>query len=276
MADYRATSTEFTAVADAIRTKGGTSAQLTWPNEFVSAVQAIPTGSGVVQSLSVTQNGTYNPPSGVDGYAPVVVDVSGGSSSPWNEQFCVNWDFANPINSRGNSEYSNTDGMLTRTIDGWFLFTSGKVELTNSGIIVRKLSSSASNGFFVQCIKEDFANIMTGKIMTFSVVVDGVIYHSNAAAIADSGQGSHGISTPFGDDFGFRIYHYGTNSGITYKTLGLTIDIKGMNTGNHVIQAIKLECGSTQTLAHTESGVTVLNRRCVENEELIKLKMVQE
>ena len=35
-------------------------------------------GSGaVVQSLSVTQNGTYNPPSGVDGYAPVTVNVSG-------------------------------------------------------------------------------------------------------------------------------------------------------------------------------------------------------
>ena len=81
MADYRATSTEFTAVADAIRTKGGTSAQLTWPNGFVSAVQEIPTGSGVVQPLSVTQNGTYNPPSGVDGYAPVTVNVSGGGSS---------------------------------------------------------------------------------------------------------------------------------------------------------------------------------------------------
>ena len=35
-------------------------------------------GSAVVQPLSVTQNGTYNPPSGVDGYAPVTVDVSGG------------------------------------------------------------------------------------------------------------------------------------------------------------------------------------------------------
>lgn len=38
-------------------------------------------GSAVVQSLSVTQNGTYNPPSGVDGYAPVTVNVSGGGSS---------------------------------------------------------------------------------------------------------------------------------------------------------------------------------------------------
>lgn len=31
----------------------------------------------VVQPLSVTQNGTYNPPSGVDGYSPVTVNVSG-------------------------------------------------------------------------------------------------------------------------------------------------------------------------------------------------------
>ena len=35
-------------------------------------------GGAVVQPLSVTQNGTYNPPSGVDGYAPGVVNVSGG------------------------------------------------------------------------------------------------------------------------------------------------------------------------------------------------------
>lgn len=38
-------------------------------------------GAPVVQPLSVTQNGTYNPPSGVDGYAPVTVNVSGGSGS---------------------------------------------------------------------------------------------------------------------------------------------------------------------------------------------------
>ena len=38
-------------------------------------------GSAVVQPLSVTQNGTYNPPSGVDGYAPVAVNVSGGGIS---------------------------------------------------------------------------------------------------------------------------------------------------------------------------------------------------
>lgn len=35
-------------------------------------------GSAVIQSLSVTQNGTYTAPTGVDGYSPVTVNVSGG------------------------------------------------------------------------------------------------------------------------------------------------------------------------------------------------------
>ena len=39
----------------------------------------VPGSGAVVQPLSVNQNGTYNPPSGVDGYAPVTVNVSGGS-----------------------------------------------------------------------------------------------------------------------------------------------------------------------------------------------------
>jgi len=48
MANYIATDTDLTAVADAIRTKGGTSASLAFPAEFVSAIDAIPTGGGGV------------------------------------------------------------------------------------------------------------------------------------------------------------------------------------------------------------------------------------
>ena len=41
-------------------------------------------GSGaVIEPLSVTQNGTYTPPSGVDGYAPVTVNVSSGGIPTW-------------------------------------------------------------------------------------------------------------------------------------------------------------------------------------------------
>jgi len=41
MADYLTTDTELTSIANAIRTKGGTSASLTYPTGFVSAIEAI-------------------------------------------------------------------------------------------------------------------------------------------------------------------------------------------------------------------------------------------
>ena len=44
--DYLVTDTELTSVANAIRTKGGTASQLVFPNGFVSAINAIPTGGG--------------------------------------------------------------------------------------------------------------------------------------------------------------------------------------------------------------------------------------
>lgn len=43
-------------------------------------------GSATIQSLSVTQNGTYTAPSGVDGYSPVTVNVSGGGSTSVEEK----------------------------------------------------------------------------------------------------------------------------------------------------------------------------------------------
>lgn len=45
MSDYLVTDTELTSIADAIRTKGGTSADLSFPTEFVQAINDIPTGS---------------------------------------------------------------------------------------------------------------------------------------------------------------------------------------------------------------------------------------
>ena len=46
MAKYLTTDTDLTSVANAIRTKGGTSAPLAYPAGFVSAIDAIPTGGG--------------------------------------------------------------------------------------------------------------------------------------------------------------------------------------------------------------------------------------
>ena len=65
MAEYLAKSEDLTAVADAIRAKGGTDAQLTFPGGFVGAVQAIPTGTTITDGIVVTSRDA-------EGYATVV------------------------------------------------------------------------------------------------------------------------------------------------------------------------------------------------------------
>lgn len=52
MADYVVSDTSLVAVANAIRTKGGTSAQLAFPNGFISAVEAIETAQWTEQTVS--------------------------------------------------------------------------------------------------------------------------------------------------------------------------------------------------------------------------------
>ena len=73
MAEYVTTDTELTSVANAIRTKGGTSASLAYPTGFVSAIQALPE---IQSSKSVTPTEsaqTVSPDSGYGGIAQVNV-----------------------------------------------------------------------------------------------------------------------------------------------------------------------------------------------------------
>lgn len=46
MTDYLTNATDLTSVANAIRTKGGTSASLEFPSGFVAAIENIPSGGG--------------------------------------------------------------------------------------------------------------------------------------------------------------------------------------------------------------------------------------
>lgn len=55
---------------------------------YVNGQKVTGTGTGstpVINPLSVTENGTYTAPSGVDGYSPVVVNVSGGGGGSVEE-----------------------------------------------------------------------------------------------------------------------------------------------------------------------------------------------
>lgn len=80
MANYLASDTDLTAVANAIRTKGGTSAQMEFPNGFVNAVNAIPTGGSPTgtKQITITENGTTTEDVANYANAEITVNVSGG------------------------------------------------------------------------------------------------------------------------------------------------------------------------------------------------------
>lgn len=80
---------KLTAIGNAIREKTGGTDLLTldqMPTE-ISNIQ----GGGTVEELTITSNGTYNPPTGIDGYAPVVVNVPQDGSPP-AEAFVISGD----------------------------------------------------------------------------------------------------------------------------------------------------------------------------------------
>lgn len=84
--DYLTTDRELNSVANAIRTKGSTSAGLVYPNGFITAINAIPTGA-TLQSKTVnpsTTSQTVLPDSGYDGLSSVTVNAmpSGSATTP--------------------------------------------------------------------------------------------------------------------------------------------------------------------------------------------------
>ena len=82
MADYLIKGETLTDIAEAIRAKTGKKEEIPVP-DMASQIEGI-TGGGVgtqpavIRPLEITKNGTYNANEGVDGYAPVTVNVAGG------------------------------------------------------------------------------------------------------------------------------------------------------------------------------------------------------
>lgn len=71
-----------TGIANAIRGKNG-STDTYKPSEMAAAITAISGGAeSVIEALSITANGTYTAPDGVDGYSPVTVNVPQDGSPP--------------------------------------------------------------------------------------------------------------------------------------------------------------------------------------------------
>ena len=163
-----------TGIANAIRGKNGSTTTYK-PSEMAAAITAISGGAEpVIEALSVTSNGTYTAPDGVDGYSPVTVNVPQDGSPP-ESAFVISgicrylnynghWDwFFNKYGSQITLEPTDVDGWMKNSqIEDWKMnavvstniFFGSMMKLkTVSGVITTVPSSGTNflNGLFNSC-----------------------------------------------------------------------------------------------------------------------------
>lgn len=139
---------DLTSVANAIRTKGGTSAQMAFPAGFVSAVQAIPTGGGYTIKQIASNEAFYEAdlvlPSNVEeiesyafygkGISKVsgsgVKTINGNAFDGGNRAIPFEFDFPNveTINgvfAFGHNKFNNKQGVIAAYTCGRSMLESG-------------------------------------------------------------------------------------------------------------------------------------------------------
>lgn len=203
--------------ANRIRAKGVTG-DLEWKDGkgFGDAVDAIPTGSG----------GSYS----------------------YNESLVRNWDFTNPVNTRGYSSYSSTSDI--NAINGWKSYYL-TLNLTENGIQYSNFGSSNNGNFY--CQSKMTLSDLQGKGFTLSALIDGELYSTSFTMRNSTGSaGSIAVGNPLELTVGCNVDSTSVLSVFFYN--------HGKTTTSKLLQAIKLEYGDTQTLAHQENGVWMLNK----------------
>ena len=149
----------------------------------------------------------------------------------YHKNILHNWDFRNPVNQRGQTEY--TSGY---TIDRWRI--SGTVRIKNGSIELE----STDTLVFWQPIENP--HLYDGKTVTVSVEIDGQIY---------SGTGTINLSQGTNPTFATAYFPVGGYAQMEYVTanqnLRFRMVIHAGSTVSNITRA-KLELGSTSTLAN--------------------------
>ena len=166
-----------------------------------------------------------------------------------NPNLLDNWYFGNPVNQRGQTEYSNSEWSATYGIDRWYL------SVASFDVQAKRLTAIANYSRMVQCIQD---KSLIGKTVTFSALISSCVSTAVGLLVSDDVNGDYVISMGKSGEAGvlsttFTVKDYGEYSKIILSVL---VETAG---GHAVVEAAKLELGDTQTLAHQENGVWVLN-----------------
>lgn len=214
------------------------------------AIEAIPEGAATPIVNDLTTGGTSMALS-----AEMGKELKTELDTRVNPNILDNWYFSNPVNQRGQTEYTT----VGYTIDRWRLTNyNGSVRFDNLGMHVTGGEAGAVNP--VQYIP-DFIQY-AGKTMTMSCIADGELYQ-RTFIVPES---LPATATTFG-------YIETPNGGMWTRgsTENMHVQLRGNEGLTQTYLAMKLELGTQQTLAHQDaSGKWVLNEIPNYAEELAK------
>ncbi len=199
-------------------------------------------------SITQTLVGTYGP--GVTGrvLARSFYYANNPQWTPWRELVSLdqisnpnlldNWYFADPVNQRGLTEYG--EGY---TIDRWCLYVSGTTTISiENGVVIHE----GAGGYFQQRLERSKMEKLLGQAATLSVLIDNQLY-SATDILGYPGNKCIVRGLPVGE---ISLFWDDVKCEINVSLTG----------GAGVLQAVKLELGTIQTLAHQDaSGNWVLN-----------------
>lgn len=173
---------------------------------------------------------------------------------PCNPNLLDNWYFGNPVNQRGQTEYTASGGGNTYGIDRWAVQYEG----TKYTVATATLSNiSGANVGQMNCLMpNNEAAPFVGRQMTLSLLVDNPDGVDVTLNVRDRTRWSHLLpSKTGGGSLITTTGVFGTlNGGEDVQVSFIVPKGKAVN-----LIAAKLELGSQQTLAHQENGVWVLN-----------------
>lgn len=153
-----------------------------------------------------------------------------------NPNLLDNWFFGNPVNQRGQTEYTGGLG-----IDRWRLLNVNKMSVQSDCVIF----TFVDNNYVAW---ERLENLVSGTYTLSLLFKDGTLV-TNTKAI-DVSQTSYVIDTPRHNEWNVQLHED--------KTVRITCI--GNSGDTAAILAAKLELGSSQTLAHKDpSGNWILN-----------------
>ena len=222
--------------------------------DYSSAQVYVSGGGGTLITKTITRNGTYNAiDDNADGYSAVDVDII----IP-NENLIANWNFTNPYNSRGNTYYSGSGAV--NCINGWIV-QNARIDIVNGGINLSYINQN--DGWFYHVWKKSIADVIAGKTVTLSALIDNNLNSSTFTFPATNVTGAYGYMSI--DTVPIYVYRVSSND------VRLSFGGPVKDYSNRMLKAVKLELGSTQTLATLENGVWVLNENTSQQQEQINV-----